>query len=120
MKEVENMSTVMYSVDHYDDDLENQKLMLELSWLARKDQIRQEFVSFHAMLIDREEELISKMEHDVQTALAGMSDLMERKHKLERTECQISDECLNLVQEETLPKLHVDDFFQKQEMLIDK
>lgn len=105
LRDYESATTKLRVVDRYktevQDKLENTRTMS----LLRREQIRQEFISFHEMLADKEEKLLKALEKDTQARLKYFEDMLGSAVKtVEDEDAKLTTMVMELIQTEDTSK----------------
>ncbi|XP_067656866.1 E3 ubiquitin-protein ligase TRIM9-like isoform X2 [Haliotis asinina] len=99
LKKIEKVSHAIAAAEIDEDTIEDRKIQLELSWLSYKQQVRQEFVSLHDLLLEREKDLLDKMQKCVDESLESMTSLENLQKTFTAQEAILTEENIKLVQD---------------------
>ncbi|XP_060603379.1 uncharacterized protein LOC132756342 [Ruditapes philippinarum] len=101
VEELERATTKLAFLGRYKEMVEKEYDQVELTGLLRKEQIRQEFVSFHDLLITKEAEMLEVLDQDVQERLNHIRDTLQASVvALEREDALLTTTVTELVQSE--------------------
>ncbi|XP_046552546.1 uncharacterized protein LOC124262132 isoform X2 [Haliotis rubra] len=99
LEQIEKVSHAIAAAQIDEDTIEDRKIQLELSWLSYKQQVRQEFVSLHDLLLEREKDLLDKMQKCVEESLESMTSLEDLQKTFTAQEAILTEENIKLVQD---------------------
>ncbi|XP_071090891.1 E3 ubiquitin-protein ligase TRIM9-like [Haliotis cracherodii] len=99
LEQIEKVSHAIASAEIDEKSIEDRRIQLELSWLSYKQQVRQEFVSLHDLLLDREKDLLDKMQKCVEESLESMTSLEDLQKTFTTQEAILTEENIKLVQD---------------------
>ncbi|XP_046365144.2 E3 ubiquitin-protein ligase TRIM9-like isoform X5 [Haliotis rufescens] len=99
LEQIEKVSHAIALAEIDEKSIEDRRIELELSWLSYKQQVRQEFVSLHDLLLDREKDLLDKMQKCVEESLESMTSLEDLQKTFTAQEAILTEENIKLVQD---------------------
>ncbi|XP_046365145.2 uncharacterized protein LOC124141239 isoform X6 [Haliotis rufescens] len=77
LEQIEKVSHAIALAEIDEKSIEDRRIELELSWLSYKQQVRQEFVSLHDLLLDREKDLLDKMQKEYKNTIQRCEELYD-------------------------------------------
>ncbi|XP_053407861.1 uncharacterized protein LOC123547601 [Mercenaria mercenaria] len=99
--ELEKATAKLGFLDRYKEKVESELDNIEITGLLRREQIKQEFVSFHELLIQEEATIIEKLDEDIQERRDHVRGTLQTSvATLEREDAVLSTTVTELVQSE--------------------
>ncbi|XP_025093738.1 uncharacterized protein LOC112563700 isoform X3 [Pomacea canaliculata] len=96
--QLDDLTSKTARLSYYTCDIQSTALNIELKWLQYKELIKQEFASLLETILDRQQELLARMEQEVQKSLQDLRDLEAHYEEILSQTCDLSDELITAVQ----------------------